>query len=648
MKRIRASLVPIMIGVGLLGGALLLLMLPGGASFNAVEGSAQLSFTVDRTRIALADNCIFAQWSVEGIRAVYINDESTTGNDSRTLCGIDSATLRVIKLDDSEWVQTAYIFPLLHNRYFLLGVVVGVITLMTGILMRLPAPNWTHFLETTRTHVLSAMARPVLVIGAITVLGAMIRIVFVDHYSLWYDENVLYRIANVSDFSQLIENNAIGNSAPPLFAIMLNWVINIFGVSETSLRGIALVSSILAIPAFYVLARQYVGRNIAYAITFLLAVAASQIRYAMEVREYGLTVLLTILILYTYIRFMRAPQLLNAAALIIVWCVGMFTQYGLAVFILVLNLSFLIEWLQNPVRFKRLIGWGFMQAFVAAAAWVVVDTTLRTQFSVVGFGSSYLGHAYGDDTLGSLFNLVTLRTYELFQFAFPSDIFILLIAAGVIAVILNDQHNRKQWLPLVLSFPITIVLAFLQFFPYHGGRQDFFLTIPLFLLSGVGIEAVLRAVYAPRTRLLIIGMSAVLMVSGVYGVYNMLMREIEPQNRQAYEYVRDRWEESDVIYLHGISVDGYTIYERAGYFDNLPPAVVGGSPADPDAFLREIPALLENPNRIWVVATDCLGACRYQTFGLFAGQRETRTVFEAARATVFLVDPLAPNDAPTG
>lgn len=224
--------------------------------------------------------------------------------------------------------------------------------------------------ERVRTHLrewserfFRHLTHPLLLLPLITAFGAMLRIHHLGFKSLWADEATLFHIAN-GDIRHVLIENAAGNSAPPLFALLLSGVMHL-STSEAGLRAIACAAGVVAIPVIYALSRQFMTQLPAYFAALLVAITREQIHYSQQVREYSLAFLLATTLLLAFCLFIRKASWRTTLLLTAVGTLALFTQYGLAVLIISLNLIFLIfAWRSAPQQHHRaLFIWGVIQAF---------------------------------------------------------------------------------------------------------------------------------------------------------------------------------------------------------------------------------------------------------------------------------------------
>ncbi|MDZ4769774.1 MAG: glycosyltransferase family 39 protein [Chloroflexota bacterium] len=585
---------------------LIVLLFPASYSVSTSSGASRVRIFVDRTRVFSRFACVNVSWDVVGIREIYLNELGVTGSGATVIC--DSAapvTFRILTQTGETLTYSTNILSFENNGWFWLFclVMLGSIIIAEHQPISVYAARAVNRLRIASRWLLD---RPAWAVALLTLIGAGLRLYHLTFESLWFDEVMLVHIAQVPTLTRVTEMNSVANSAPPLFAWSLSAVLHL-GNSEAMLRAISLAAGVVAIPMMYALARQIVSRQSAYFCALLFTVATTQIRYAQEVREYALVALLTIGILLTFTAYRRSRTARNSVLLVVVWSVSIFTQYGLALVIASLNIVFFIDWLRSQDRrIRALTIWICLQAIVFVSVVIVYFTTLRFQFTAGGFaGTGYLASSYGDGTLGSLVNLIIKSTREIIEFTFPGDIFFLLTLIGGAAVI-SQRRYRDAGITIVwVLFPLTIVAAFLRFYPYHGARQNIFLTIPLLLVAAIGYEWLAEGLRWRRLHGLI---AAVLVIGGTAAALTTANTPSARQTRQAMAYIEQHYQPADRIYVHSYTQLVYEYYRTQGLMAGLPDPLIGISP-HMEGYLSDIPGLLTHDGRIWMLIAECSNVC---------------------------------------
>jgi hypothetical protein len=126
----------------------------------------------------------------------------------------------------------------------------------------------------------------------LTLLGGILRWYRIGANSLWVDEFATLKIVTLP-FAEILRAAAAVNFCPPLHFWLVNGVVSVLGVSETSLRIVSAAAGTLTIPVAWLLIRELTrSRAVALVSTALLAVNPLHIWYSQEARAYALLVLL--------------------------------------------------------------------------------------------------------------------------------------------------------------------------------------------------------------------------------------------------------------------------------------------------------------------------------------------------------------------
>ena len=335
---------------------------------------------------------------------------------------------------------------------------------------------------------------PVL-LAATTLVGAALRAHQLGLRFLWLDEGILYWIAQGS-LADVLHQNAASNSAPPLFPILINLVSRWF-VSETALRALPWAAGTLAVPAMYFLGRQFLSPSGALMGSLLMATAPIQVEYSQEMREYSLGVLLVVLLVAGFLHFVARPTWRRAALLTAVAAVALFSQYGLALFVLALNGGMTIHLLRmQGSRKEVLVKWIVVQCVLLVVAGAVVQLSLRGQWQTGGFygdEGQYLAKGYW--TGGGLLSALSFAfrgSRSLVEYAYPGLAFAWMFYTGALAIVIL---RRSTLLPFIIVFPFgaMIAAALLRLYPYLAARQDLVLTPLIYLVAATGLDYVISA-----------------------------------------------------------------------------------------------------------------------------------------------------------
>ncbi len=147
--------------------------------------------------------------------------------------------------------------------------------------------------------------RSSLLLVAIVVAGAVLRLVALSYKSFWIDEIASVAIARrvSSVFWHFLWHDE-GNMAA-YYVLLRPWLR--FGYGEGMVRLLSVIPGIAAIPLMYVLARKLFGARAAMVATLFLAFNACAIYVSQEARAYSFVVFAVLLSTYLFVRLIERP-----------------------------------------------------------------------------------------------------------------------------------------------------------------------------------------------------------------------------------------------------------------------------------------------------------------------------------------------------
>ncbi|MBW4438648.1 MAG: glycosyltransferase family 39 protein [Pleurocapsa minor GSE-CHR-MK-17-07R] len=470
-----------------------------------VRGAATVRFEAPTDLVIFTSDCLEISWQVEGIRELYLNGQGVVGVGAQIVCRFDAPpSLRVVFLDGSEAIYTLPVrIAVLHPVVWALAL------LITGCLVTPALSRDVHGLLAPAIRILDPLLRsPLFYIGLITLLGAALRLHTLGTRWMVLDEVVLYDISSAGSLSTVLESNAIRNSAPPLYALMVTATTGL-GNAEIIARMWSFVAGMLFIPAMYRLAREYVSQTGAIFAALVAAVSLSATFFSQYVREYSWSMLLCALLLLAASRWLRTGARASGLALIVLGGIAIFMQYGLALVLGSISLIMLIRCLihRSDRRLWAFTGTAF--AVWAACAVSVYFLSFRIQMQPGGFASdSYLAGGYWNQDVHTLIPFLLNGTVNIFQSSLGSGIFgrtwdigVFVIPAFFGALAVLTVRLRWEWRALlVLPFVLTAVAGVLDLYPYIPNRQTAFLAVPVMLCCGFAFHYGLAAIREVRLR----------------------------------------------------------------------------------------------------------------------------------------------------
>lgn len=350
-------------------------------------------------------------------------------------------------------------------------------------------------------------------------IGVALRVYHLGDRSLWFDEALT---ANTSrgTVTHMLEQTRARCSAPIIHPYIL-YLVQKVSSGPVAVRAPSALASLLAVLVMLAMVRAKVSCSAALFSAAILTVSASQVRYAQEVREYSLTVLLAASLIYCLLRWdvagsrSRHPALLYALIFF-----APLVQYGLALFAFSVLSTIVLQILLTRDTSFRLSHVAIASTCLAAGALVSFALTLRYQFHP-GKVPWYLAANYFDPKSGALLHFVSANTSSLLNFLIPEHIVRLCFVLGAVifctARVLTRQYDSITLLGFT-SVSITICASIARAYPYGGIRQCLFLAPGLALFAGVVFADLLQRLRGTLQPVATVALLAIICLSGYRGI----------------------------------------------------------------------------------------------------------------------------------
>jgi mannosyltransferase len=171
---------------------------------------------------------------------------------------------------------------------------------------------------------LSVSPIPSLVLlGAIFVAAAWLRLTALDRQSLWFDEADAV-IRAQSDLMTVLRTFIQPGENGPLYHLLLHFWIDVAGASEKAVRLPSAVAGLLTIPLMYLVGLRTLGQRAGLLAAGLLAISPYHVWYSQEAKMYSMAVLLTLLSTALLIESLRRNERRWWAGYVIVTTLGFY------------------------------------------------------------------------------------------------------------------------------------------------------------------------------------------------------------------------------------------------------------------------------------------------------------------------------------
>lgn len=449
-------------------------------------------------------------------------------------------------------------------------------------------------------------------LGALIALGASLRLWGLGSESLRLDE--AQSIWQASHTAEFIRTYMLKNVHLPLHNTLLHFWIRLFGSSEISVRFLSAIPGVLTIPAFYLLAREFLkGRWVLIATAFA-TISPFWIWYSREIRMYTLLTLVATLSYYFFVKILKRNKGTDYILYGLVNLIGIYTHYFFFLILFVQAIYFLIIWwssrklksakVDKKIILRRLIAVGLI-LFILFLPWLLM--------LVRSYGSGSLAPILQAPTT---FN-IALSFYE-FSFGYQPDY----VAASIIALwplitlisffflMKREPIPRKiYFLILGILLPIAIVFfASLLIRPMYLTRYLIIVT-PLFYIFTIWLLSELQG----WGQKVLAGVLLILIVASLANQYVSPNNPAKEDYRAATTYISSATTPRDIVVL----APPYIVYPFQYYYNG--PAQVTSIPiwdkrkgaiplVTPERLLVDSDAIQANHQRLFLfVASDLEG-----------------------------------------
>ena len=255
--------------------------------------------------------------------------------------------------------------------------------------------------------------RPLLLLGALALLGAAVVLRFWTRSDLWFDEALSVNIARlpIGDIPDALRHDG----HPPLYYFLLHYWMDVFGDGDVAVRALSGVLSLVTLPLVWFAGRRIGGHAGAWCALLIVGLSPYAFRYATEARMYALVMLFVAAGYLALRRALEAPTLPRLALVAAITAGLVLTQYWDLYLVAIVGAALLYRaWRAPDAPTRRAAGRVFGAVALGALAfatwlpvfldqigstgtpwgdpqfpWVVVPRTL-----IAFAGSEYDGEAY--------------------------------------------------------------------------------------------------------------------------------------------------------------------------------------------------------------------------------------------------------------
>ena len=396
------------------------------------------------------------------------------------------------------------------------------------------------------TSVIAPRVR-VAMITAITVLGAVLRLLYLGKKSFWLDEIVSVSIARLdpAGFRNIVLSWELNEGL--YYWLLRGWMH--LGQREFFVRLLSVLPSVAAIPFVYLLGRRLLSEKAALLAALLLTVNAFDVRYAQEARGYSLFASLVVLACWFFVRCMDAPhKKVNWAGMVVALVLGIYAHFFAGLMLPVFWLAAALH--KRDFPWKRFVISNGIILLMAIPALLFVATKNRGQVS-------WVQPTRWEDVYGLAILLSGRGGLVLLLICAAS---LVLALAGLMRLPAGAGRQAVWseaflWMWLVLPVAMTTAVSLLK--PMFVDRYFIFCLPAFVLLVAAGLSTIRPKWLLAPVLVVIVALS----VRGVAEYYGAGFDPPEQDWRGAVQYMVSRAQPGDaVLFYHPLARLAYEYY----------------------------------------------------------------------------------------
>jgi len=444
----------------------------------------------------------------------------------------------------------------------------------------------------------------ILILAAITLLGAYLRIHNLGTQSIWLDEGASY--SYIQDTIMGTWRTSANAEQAPLHMVIMH-VMTFFSSSEFSLRLPSAIFGILSIPLIYAMGERLFGKEEGIISAFLLSISIMHLWYSQEARMYAQTLLFSLASLYFFYCATKTNSKKNWVYFVISSSLAFYSHYY-TVFVIIPEAVYYI-WTKIAVPSIKIgkmsvENWqNFRMFIVGMGAFFVSILPLFIPFVEQSISRTSSAPTWG---LGQSLSFIPTMLIQ-FSTREPktSYLFMLLFVIGLIAIAMR-QKDQFAFLGVYLAIPFTasyILAAKMPFSP----RYLLFLLPAYLILVARGITAIANTLYSSNssspskdtikkrhTSIVIIILIFLLISFPLITEYYSVSQKNDW--RVATAYIESVTQSGDVV----STLPGYMFQALVYYYDNSSDGTYRVNPPYSESGLS---SFVEQHGRVWFMVT---------------------------------------------
>ena len=311
----------------------------------------------------------------------------------------------------------------------------------------------------------------------LVILATLLRCLFIGKTDLGRDESFSLYMAQLG-ITDIVKILCRGDN-PPLWELLLHGWIKLFGISETAIRSLSLIFSVLTVIPVYFLGEKHIHRYAGIAAALCYCCSTFSIFMSHECRVYSLLGCMATCSAWLFVSSIKEPK---PYKFILMTLANLTLMYGHYLSIWIIVMEFLIVFLIRPIR--QAIWKPFLfQTIALILLFIPMFPVLFTRFMASGVHGTWIEKSTGLENLYDLF-------WRMCNVPFVTVIAIAIMCSALVVwtirLIRKQQSFGTVTILTLLWFVPLLVSFILSFFTGFMLDRYFYFLFPLFYLGMSG------------------------------------------------------------------------------------------------------------------------------------------------------------------
>ena len=457
----------------------------------------------------------------------------------------------------------------------------------------------------------------IVVIILVIILGLALRAYSLGTESIWLDE-----AESIYESTLTIAEMSSHSNQPPLYFLILNWWIHLWGTGEIAIRSLSVIFGVLAVFMTYLAGKELFDSKTGLIASFISAISQFYIYHAQDARAYSLLLLLSLVSCFFFIKILKQDKIWHYPCYFLATVLLGYTHiYG--IFIIASQIVyFLIFWKKyQPQRIKlssTIAGTLMCLSPVAIllgpkAMSIAAEGFWIPQPSLGSIGDTFLEYASGfqippltPDSPGTGFTtVIKYILLSLFLILALLNLFFITGKKDKRRIKKSVRHKDKTYIAESHSGSELLLLMLWLFFPILIPFLASYVITPIYLPRYTIVAApafyllVARGTSLFGKKALYCILIATIILSSV-GLYQYYKVDIKEQWKEAAELVESRSGKDDII----VFCESYVQRPFDYYYRGELPEFGVAKNTDDENIASSIKDAVGGKERLWLVISN--------------------------------------------